>query len=232
MSVLFALFGAIGGLALILAVFSEETRREQALMTLIGWLIAPAILLLVSHHYINPTWLSSPSSWVLPILFVGVVFGIASVAFEAFIGPHTKMIKEREWWFHRKHPMNWVLHTLFLLSIWFCITLFGLSVFEMAPTPAFAIGGLLVGTYIVAKRHDLLVDAIASAILLSLLIFVTEQILFAYFLPASSSEIWRTEALTGVFLGHVPLEELVWATVVGFTVAPLYQYVRLLGRPA
>ena len=76
----------------------------------------------------------------------------------------------------------------------------------------------MVGIYIVADRKDLLYNALFSGLIITIVVFVIEQLFFVRLYPGA--------AATLTTLGGVPMEQLVWAAVVGFAIGPLYEYVR------
>jgi hypothetical protein len=101
-----------------------------------------------------------------------------------------------------------------------------IHVFSLTTIHALMIGGLLVGMYVIADRHDLLMNALLSGLFTSALVFITEQIFFVRLFPLDASLFWQWNALSKFVIGGIPLEEIMWAAVVGFTIGPMYEWLR------
>ena len=207
-----------------LLLFSKQTRREQTIMSFVGLLISPAIILVASQDYRSGFADQASSLSIENILFVFSLFGIAAVIYEVLFGKHTEKLKKKK--LNIKHPLHWVSHLIIIFGAWAFIAFSLMSAFSLASVQSFIVSGLLIGTYIIADRKDLLFNALLSGLLLAILIFLVEQIFFAYLFPESASILWQTSSLSGYFLGVVPIEEIVWAGVAGFAIGPLYEYVR------
>jgi len=44
-------------------------------------------------------------------------------------------------------------------------------------------------------------------------------------IPKAAS-FWKFDTLSSFVIGGIPLEEILWAAVVGFTIGPLYEWLR------
>lgn len=82
---------------------------------------------------------------------------------------------------------------------------------------------LLIPTVIIwIKRKDLIIDSLTSGLLVSLvgmLFFVTEWIN-----PGWVVSHWYLENLSGERFLSIPIEDLIWAFLVGMYIGPLYEY--------
>lgn len=215
--VLFAVWSA-------LFLFSRSTRREQAVMSIIGGVLSPGVLMVAAHDARSLETYGAPVG-VEDLLFSFCLFGIAAVIYQALLGKHTA--KWRGDRYRIANPaMHWFSHLLIIFGIWAFISLVMSLVFALSTVQGIIIGGLLIGTYIVADRKDLLLDALLSGILVAILVFLTEQLFFARLFPDAARDFWQIENISGILLGGIPVEEILWAAVVGFAVGPVYEYIR------
>ena len=61
---------------------------------------------------------------------------------------------------------------------------------------------------------------------MAVMIFVVEQIFFLRLFPETFANLSLLSNTSSYVLGSVPMEEILWAAVVGFTIGPLYEYLR------
>lgn len=196
---------------------SRATRKEQLIMSLVGLVLSPAILLVS----LESVWVANGSVTGIGIedfLFSFSFFGIAAVIYQAILGKHMKPWKGKRSIFI--HPVaHWFFHLIVVLAVWIILSLSFVLLLSLSSLHAFAIGGLLIGTYVIAHRHDLFFNAIVSGVMVMILLFILEQI---FFFRLSGGDVAATETI----LSSVPTEELVWSWVVGFAIGPLYEYLR------
>lgn len=205
-------------------IFSKNTRREQLIMSLVGFLISPAILLVTAQDYRAAYEETVRGLSIETILFITVIFGLSAVIYQALLCKQTEKLRKKK--IKITHPLQWVAHIIIILGIWGFITSLLMLAFSLVSIQAFIISGLLIGTYIIADRKDLLFNALLSGLIIAILIFLIEQIFFVYLYPETASALWQIDNLSGFFLGVVPIEVIAWAAVAGFSIGPLYEYVR------
>ncbi len=204
--------------------FSNETRREQVTMSIVGLVISPGILILAINDYRNVLTDSQSIIGIEDLLFAFSLFGIAAVIYQALVGRHVHKLRGSNYEIH--HAGHWIGHLILVLGLWAFASLLLLFVFSLSSIHALIVGGLLVGMYIIADRHDLLMNALLSGLFMAALIFVTEQIFFVRLFPMDAAALWQWDSISTFIVGGVPLEEIMWAAVVGFTVGPLYEWLR------
>ena len=210
---------------LALMLFSNNTRREQIIMSIVGLVIAPGILLVVASDFRSILSQGSLSIGIEDLIFSFSLFGIASVLYQVILGQHIHKIKGQR--IRIGHPIiHWFTHLVLLLGIWAFLSLLFIDVFELASIRALIVGGLLVGTYIVADRHDLLFNALITGLLTAVLVFITEQIFFIRLFPDAATGFWQFDVIRSFMISGIPLEEILWAAVIGFTIGPMYEYLR------
>ncbi len=204
--------------------FSPTTRREQVIMSLVGLIVAPGALMIASGDYRHAESQMSTIG-IEDLLFSFAMFGIAAVIYQVLLG---KRIERRMG--QRRKVQNatrhWSSLTIIIASVWLFAILFLSRVYGIHPIHAAIVGGLFIGIYIIADRHNLLIDALLSGLFMAILIFLVEQIFFVRLFSNAATTFWSTEALSGLTVGGIPIEEIHWAAVVGFTVGPLYEYIR------
>ena len=209
-------------LAILLA--SSNTRREQIIMSIVGVVVTPGVLLVASQDYRSIIAESAATIGIEDFIFIFSLFGIAAVIYQVAFGKRLHKIKGDR--IVIPDPSAHLLtHLIMVLGLWALISLVLVHVFAMASIQALIIAGLFIGVYIIAERQDLLLDALFSGILTASLVFLVEQLLFFRLFPAGAASLWQ-ESVSIFFVGGVPLEEILWAGVVGFTIGPLYEWLR------
>ncbi len=209
----------------IILFLSKRTRHEQLVMSVIGLVLAPGALMLASVDYRSVGVAAGGTVGIEDLLFAFSLFGIASVIYQFVFGKHIKRFRgERLFLSHP--PTHWLAHLIIALGIWACISLTLNIVLALSTIQAIIVGGLMVGTYVIADRKDLMFDALLSGLFVSVLVFTCEQLFFVRMFPDIASGYWQTAQLSGLALGGIPVEEILWAGVVGFTIGPLYEYMR------
>lgn len=212
---------------LVLILCSNHTRREQLIMSVVGLVVAPGLLVLASNDYRNIVSDQLASIGIEDLLFSFSLFGISAVIYQVLVGKHTHKIRGDR--YRAKHPaIHWYVHLILVLGLWAVISLLFMDVFALHSVRALIAGGLLIGIYVIAERKDLLLDALLSGLFMAVLIFLTEQIFFVRLFPSAAEGFWRFTEMKTVLIGGIPLEELLWAAIVGFAIGPMYEWLRRL----
>jgi hypothetical protein len=60
----------------------------------------------------------------------------------------------------------------------------------------------------------------------ALLVFIVEHLFFIRLFPNIATNYWEWDMLSTFILGGIPLEEILWAGIVGFTIGPMYEWLR------
>jgi hypothetical protein len=193
---------------------SHTTRKEQIIMSLAGLILSPAVLL-VSLGDVEGTSQTFGSVGIEDLLFAFSFFGIAAVIYQALLGRRMKPWKGKHTLFF--HPVvHWFTHLIIVLAVWVILSFAFLTIFSLTSLHAFVVAGLLIGTFMIAHRHDLFLNAVASGVFITLLLFVLEKIFTARWSVDSSIPVMSSD----------PLAPWVWIWVVGFVIGPLYEYLR------
>jgi len=203
--------------------FSPSSRREQVLMSFIGLLLSPAIMLLTFGS--RSSLSSVPPIGIEDALFAFSLFGVASVIYQVIFAKHLEFLRDGR---SKKVPsyFRWTASLIFTICAWLFLATAITVLFSVPALQATIASGLMVGIYIIADRKDLLADALLSGFFIAILIFIIEQLFFLRLFPEAAQALWQTNQVKGILLSGIPLEEMLWISVVGFTIGPLYEYVR------
>jgi len=204
---------------------SKKTRQEQLVMSVIGLALSPGAIMIASLDSATSGTTIGGTVGIEDLLFAFSVFGLASVIYQVVLGKHAKRLRGDR--IFLSHPAtHWLAHLIIALGIWTCIALSLVVVLGLTAAQSVVVGGLLVGTYVIADRKDLMFNALLSGIFVSALVFAAEQIFFVRMFPDAAPAFWNARHLGGLMLGGIPVEEIVWSGVVGFAIGPLYEYMR------
>lgn len=218
---------ALASLALLAAwslllLISESTRREQLIMSLVGLVVAPGALLVTAADFRQGRAFPNPIGWE-DLIFTLSLFGISAVIYQVLVSnglPGGRRLKARN------GAVNWIAHLFIVAGVWLFVAFMAHLVLGLNSLAASSASALLIGLYMVAERRDLLLNALVSGIFAAILVFLVEQIFFVRVFPEAADAFWQTENVSGLMLSGVPAEEIVWAAMVGFSVGPLYEYLR------
>lgn len=209
-----------------LFVRSASTRREQLGISILGLLLSPGILLFSLLSDVERSSQLVPSMVGLEdFLTTFSLCGIAAVAYQVFFNRRRQALPKRD----KRRALTktpWPLHIVLLLSLWILLCAVLLILFKATPLSAALVSGLLIGMYMLMHRHDLLVDALLSGLFLAVLIFVLEYFFFVRLFPEYAGAFWQWNPRGSFLIRGVPLEELLWAATIGFTLGPLYEFVK------
>ncbi|NQV90794.1 hypothetical protein HQ487_05335 [Candidatus Uhrbacteria bacterium] len=210
---------------LVFFLFSNETRKEQLIMSIVGLILSPGILVVAAYDFRNIISDQTTSHvGIEDFLFVFSFFGIAAVIYQILVGRHAHKLRGSR--YEMEHIGHWIGHLALILGIWAFVTLMLIHVFALSSVQSLIVGGLFIGIYIIADRHDLTMNALLSGIFMAGLIFIIEQLFFVRLFPLDASTFWQFNALSSFVIGGIPMEELMWAAVAGFTIGPLYEWLR------
>ncbi|NBS41662.1 hypothetical protein EBS80_03295, partial [bacterium] len=141
--------------------FSKSTRHEQIVMSVIGLVLAPGAIMVASLDYRATGAIGGIG--VEDLIFAFSLFGLASVIYQAVLGKHTKKLRGGPMFF--THPAShWLAHLVIALSIWGVLSLAFTVILSLTAVQSAIVGGLLIGTYIIADRKDLVFDALLSGL--------------------------------------------------------------------
>jgi hypothetical protein len=204
---------------------SKKTRKEQLIMSTVGLVLAPALLLIAGSNYRAIVPDQALSFGIEDLLFAFSLFGIASIMYHNLLGKHIHRYKGDR--LRLKNPVaHWIAHLILILGSWICLALGVIIAFSIPPMQALLFGGAMIGVYVIASRNNLLIDAILSGFMTALLVFIVEHLFFIRLFPNIATNYWEWDMLSTFIIGGIPLEEILWAGIVGFTIGPMYEWLR------
>ena len=207
-------------------VFSSSTRKDQLTLSILGLILAPGIILLSLLKDFRPGYTITGATLGLEdLLFAFCLSGIAAVIYQIVLGRRMHPLPGAKIALHPK-PTHWIWHITIILALWLTVSSFLMLLFPVTSVYPFITGGLLIGIYIIADRHDLLMDALFSGLFVGALVFTLEYLFFIRLFPEHVIGFWEWQNISGLRTAGIPIEELLWAVTVGFTIGPLYEYVR------
>lgn len=199
-----------------LILFCGRTRKEQLIMSVVGLVLAPAILLIVvSPESGTPAIAIAVEDWLFAFSF----FGVAAVAYEAVLGKRLSPVPPIRK--HIKHPtFAWAVRLIFIMTLWSFISVTSVLFLEIPQNRGVLVGALLIVVYMIAARKDLLLNALVSGLCMAGLVFLFEQLVYLHLFPGVA---------TGAFMIYGQAgRDLFWSLLAGSAVGPLYEYVRRL----
>lgn len=204
--------------------FASETRREQVIMSVVGLVLAPGVLLIASSDYRGMLLDKQTIIGIEDLIFAFSLFGIAAVIYQVLVGRHAHKLRGNR--YETRHAGHWIAHLILTLALWAFVSLLLIYTFSLHPIYAIVCGGLLISMHVIADRHDLMMNALLSGLFTAALVFAAEQIFFIRLFQINTASFWSFDTLSGFIIGDVPVEEIMWAAVVGFTIGPLYEWLR------
>lgn len=201
---------------LFLFINREDLRHKMIFLSfLLGFAGFFATYFYYSRDYWNPLSIMNSPLLVEDFLFGFLFGGIGSVFYEEIFG---KKILSRH---IRKH--NWALFFVFIVgcsSVIFNILFFNLGINSIY---AALIGFLIAGLGIFIFRKDLIMDALISGFLCGTILLIGYVIALSVF-PLLFDAFWQLNNLSGITIGKIPIEEILWAFGFGMVVGPMYEF--------
>ena len=204
---------------------SKKTRREQLIMSVVGLVMTPPALLLSLADYRQAIEEGIASIGIEDFIFAFSLFGIAAVVYQVIFGKHVRKMRGGKVGF-QNGIVNWIAKLIVVIALWVIIAMSLIALFQLLSTHAFILAGVMIGIYVIAERHDLLLNALFSSFFIAALIFALEILLLSRLYPEAGICLWDVKFMTTYLLVGVPAEDVLWAGVVGFTIGPLYEYLR------
>lgn len=205
---------------LALFLYERPLRTEMVLLGLFGLFLLPLSFSVLDG---SSTTYGLGLLTVSDLAFTFSVSGIAGVIFHAVLGKDYHLLPTKKQKVHADSVAQWWIVRLLLAFLFFVwITLLLTLAFDLTLAASVLISAVMLTIYIVSHRHDLLLDALASAALVGFLVYLAGE-LAAFFtgFPISLSFIDAPGSI-----GAVPTDLLLWSLGVGLVLGPLYEYIR------
>lgn len=214
----------LAGVFGVLFVMKTDTRREMIVMSALSLLLLPIAFPFVGRF--APALTVSFEAITVPHIAIAFLLsGIAAVIFHAVFGKHYQSFPRLEFRrFERASVEQWLLRLfgLFLAFAW--LHVFFRYILPNDPGISLVLASIVTAFYMIAKRNDLLIDCLASALLTTGVAFFTA--LVAQLLTNDIG----TQAFAdspSLILG-VPGDLLIWSIALGALLGPMYEYIRRL----
>ncbi len=210
---------------LIVFLRNKELRQEMGILSICAFFLAPVIITVKGG---NPDVIAMRFSGIhfVDLLFAFSVAGLAGTFYHALFGKHYHRLPKLQ---HKKAVDGtlvqiWLIRLfvatlLFLWGVVFCV-----FAFDLAPAPAALATAIVMAVYIIIHRHDLLVDALLSALLMGVVTYITAAIA----LLGSPVDLTSSVIESHGYIGNVPVDILTWSVAFGLALGPLYEYIRRL----
>lgn len=205
-----------------LFVHERELRLEMLVLGILGLFLLP-----LSFTVLQGTDVSYGFSQltVADLLFTYVIASLAGVLFHAVLGKHYHLLPTKK---HREPTESlaqwWLIRLLFALLFFVWMTLLLALAFEVSLAGSVFLAAVMLSIYLVSHRHDLLYDAIVSALLTGFIVFLAGELAAVFTgLPIAISVVESSGSI-----GSVPNDLIIWSLGVGLILGPLYEYIRRL----
>lgn len=206
---------------LILFFTSHKTRKEQIIMSIVGLFSTPAILLVASQNFEFISGDIPANIGIEHFLSSFSLFGIAAIIYHTLTGLHLGKMKTKNVHLLLKR-VHWTGRLFIILGIWCALSLLLTNLLFITTIQSLVVGGLFIGIYMIADRHDLFYDAVVSAIVVAALVFVIEEWFSIRLFPTVSEGFNQMKLLASV----MTVDDLLWALTIGFTIGPMYEWLR------
>lgn len=196
----------------------KDVRKEMIILSVIFGIVG----LIAQPIHINDWWkpltITNTSVGIEDFLYGFGVGGIAAVIYEEIFKKRIRMRKAgRKKELKREESMALFI-SLFLILFAVLFYVFQVNTF-IGATLLLSIGTL----FMWAKRHDIIVDSVASGILIMLISFavysVTEIIT-----PGWVKAFWYFQNVPNIIIFNVPIDDVVWFFLAGAFIGPLYEF--------
>ncbi len=207
---------------ILIFVTKEKLRTEMLLISIFSIFLLPIWIATQAVGQGAVQELFSSLSF-LDLIFLFSVSGIAATIFHVFFGKHYENMPKPK----RKKDRDIIAH-IWILAIFFGLLLFVWTtillavVFGLSTPVALLIAAIILTVYITSHRHDLLGDAIWSAIFTAFIVFVASTLGSAFTQTTPAIPFIQT----GELIQGVSVDLIYWALALGLVLGPLYEFIR------
>ena len=196
----------------------KDTRREMLIISLLFTLPGPISDLLYTRDWWRPITLTNTVFSLESMLVAFMIGGIGSVLYEDFFKKKVKVRKTK-----RKEIPQKLLH-IELIFLFGAIIFFGsFYIFHTNSLVSSIIASFSPIILIWIKRHDLIIDSLASGVLLlitAIVVYSTLEILT----PGWVDKFWYFQNTPRIKILNLPLDDVIWYFLAGLLIGPLYEY--------
>jgi hypothetical protein len=199
----------------VLFVHRKDLRHKIMLLGLLIGIVAMITEFWYTQDYWHPlTLLKMPFS-IEDFLFGFFIGGISSVFYEELFGKR----------FSNRHTRSH--HWALLFIIFFGISELVLNLlfyyFRVNSIYSSFVAFAMFAFGVIYFRRDLITDAIISGLLCGLVLLGSYLVLLNVY-PGLFIKMWYLNNLSGIFIGKIPIEEILWAFSWGMIAGPMYEF--------
>ncbi len=210
----------------LLIVTRPELRREMLVLGVFSLFLLPMTFTLGES---DPSVIEAAFGTIglLELAFAFALAGIAGTIFHAITGKHyhrMPRIKRKRLTKKDSLAQHWLLRLFITLLLFVWIVLLFNLLFQVDLATSALIGAIMLAVYMISHRHDLLLDAVWSALLTGLIVAFAATFASVF----SAGELELPFVKTGGTIASVPIDLLVWSIAVGLVLGPMYEFVRRL----
>lgn len=203
---------------LALFIWKKDIRKEMLIMSIIFAFAGPLADILYTQDWWHPSTLTNTPIG-LEAFFVGfMIGGIASVIYEDIFKKKLKIRKVSK---TKEVKSNFGF--LFILSI-SAVLFFGTFYLLKFNSLIATIIALLIPTVIIwIKRKDLIIDSLATGVLLVIVASLIYTVL-EFLTPGWIYAFWYFKNIPNIIIFSLPLDDIIWYFLAGLFIGPLYEY--------
>ena len=203
---------------LLLFLWRKDIRKEMLYLSPFFGIIG----LLTEHYYIRDWWkpltITGTPIGIEDFLFGFGIGGLAAVIYEEIFKKKARIRKVNKIKEKQRNLNIGLLIGLMALIFVGTISILNFNTFEAS------LSALLIPTLIIyIKRKDLIIDSLATAVVITLLSILGYSIL-NLISPGFIEEFWLFQNIGKILVFRIPLEEIIWFFLIGAFIGPLYEY--------
>ncbi len=203
---------------LILFIWRKNTRKEMIIMSLVFTLAGPLTEVVYTQDWWKPLTLTNTAIGPESLVAGFMIGGIASVIYEDIF---KKKIKIRRIGKVKKEKENFLFILIILIS---AALLFGSFYLLKVNSLVATIVATLIPTFFIwIKRKDLILDSLATGILLVIVASFVYSVL-EFLTPDWVHAFWYFKNIPNIIIFNLPLDDIVWYFFTGLFVGPLYEF--------
>lgn len=206
---------------LLIFIKAKQWRQPMLILSLITMVFGPFSEYWYFKDYWQPaTILKLPLGGIEDLMFGFAIGGIAAFAYEAFFIKHLCNCQAKQ------QKYEWFL--LFFVLVEGATMIILNNLFKVNSIFASALGMIIVAAVMLYLRRDMIINALASGLLVALIMFViyiVPQVLFpqAHQFMAYYWLLYNQPSGRLIF-GHVPVTEMLWGFSWGLVWGPAYEF--------
>ena len=202
-----------------LFIWRRDIRREMLIISVIFGFIGPFVELVFTIDWWSPNFLFGFShAGFEDVLFGFVCVGIAAVVYEVFFNKRLKIHRVSDGGGFRR---NFIFVFILFLALFLFFIFFFFFVFYSFYSSIF--GGVIPIFIIWFLRRDLIVNSLASGLILVVITFFVYSVL-EFLTPGWVFAFWHFSNVPKIIIFNVPVDDLVWYFLAGLFIGPLYEF--------